>query len=645
MGMAVVIAALASLASAFPALALEPHENPDTALSEFDVVWVLGKYSEALDHVLGRNAAGVEALQEQASWANVPGDLRDTVNIFLSSGYSLAGLLPAIEADMEDWRRMLAQFRPEEAEASSAAAAQKLGQAYSELGTMERGARRTWQSWQAESAPEGTTLRVAYKEVEARLLRLRRQLDLLGEMRRSLTQQTEMVTRTSGLLPTSMTLSMEPMAAFVGDSVEFRGSLTAEGKPLPGRKVTVMLAGSPVSEVFTDSGGFYQGRLVLPYQYVSEMGLQAIYYPQEEDIGFYLGCSSPRVTIKVLYYPTKLSLEVPGNAYPGRKLRLPGSLDYGDSPVPEGRSLLVYWDGELAAEETVAAAFSLELPVMPEMSLGKHQVMLYVPPQGRYAPAWARTAVEVIKTIPVIDIDAPGVILLPFTLDVRGRAYSPLGPLQDASLGIALGKWEASARSQEDGTFSARLHTGMSLTLVGSQELRVSVTPREPWHRASSLATGLLLINPVNIVGLAIILAIPVFFGAHWLRRRAVRAPATPRPQPVPALVRTESPPRQAKPAQPEARGAPDAVLIALYRGVLKLVQRLTAVVLRPSHTLREFAQECAPRLGPLAGYFQEFTLMIERLLYSRHHPSQADAARGWELSRRLEEGTKGEGV
>jgi hypothetical protein len=667
--MAVVIAALTVVASALPALAQEPHENPDTAPWVFDGVSVLEKYSEALDEVLERDAAGVQTLAGQAYWANIPADLKDTIGRFHASSYTLALLIGGIEADQQTSRTMLAQFRVAEAAASSASASQKLAQAYSELHEAEIAALRTARWWRADAAAEGSALRAAHEEVQAKLLQLRRLLDLLSEVHRSLTQQVEIVTAVSkgdvdklaelkGLLgqsgipeavlkqlleakgrilrPTALTLSVEPETAFVGDEVSYRGALSSQGEALPGRKVTILLDGSPAAAVVTDGTGAYQGRLALPYHYVSEMTLQAIYYPQGGDIGLYLGCSSAEVVINVLYYHAALSLEVPGSAYPGRDLQLRGSLAYRDSPVPLERSLLVYWDGELAAEKMVSGAFDFGIGMAPDTSPGKHRLMLYVPPHERYGPARASAEVEVVKALPIIDLDAPGIVLLPFSLDVRGRVYSDVGPLQDASLEITLGEWRTTARSGDDGTFSAQLRTGMSLTLVGSQTLRVSATPSEPWHRTGSSATNLLLISPINIAGLVLALVLSLYFGVYRMKRRRLRAPVAP-PQPTPIPLRSEEPVLQAEPAQTEPRGSPGAILIALYRAVLRLVQRLTAVVLRPSHTLREFVQECAPALGPLTGYFQDFTLMVERLLYSQYKPTEKDVEDGRQLSDRIE--------
>ena len=116
-------------------------------------------------------------------------------------------------------------------------------------------------------------------------------------------------------------------------------------------------------------------------------------------------------------------------------------------------------------------------------------------------------------------------------------------------------------------------------------------------------------------------------------------APAA--PQPSPALVVRESHPPQPELLKPETQGGLQAILVTLYRGVLRLVQGLTAVILGPSYTLREYVQECAPRLGLLAGYFQDFTMIIEKLLYSQYRPSEKDVKYSRQLVDKIEEATE----
>jgi len=228
-------------------------------------------------------------------------------------------------------------------------------------------------------------------------------------------------------------------------------------------------------------------------------------------------------------------------------------------------------------------------------------------------------------------------MLLPFAQDIKGRVYSSLGPLKQASVNIALADWEAATRTGSDGAFQTRLHTGLSLTLVGSQALRVAVTPEEPWHRADSLTVNVLMVNLANIAGLLLVLVIPALAGARRWKARIAPATAPTVTPVVPTLIREELPPQ---PLPEEPRG-PRAILLALYRGVLRLVARLTAMMLRPSHTLREYAHECAPGLGPLAGYFQDFTGVVERLLYSRYGCSEKDLNYGRQLAVKIEEAVK----
>ena len=201
-----------------------------------------------------------------------------------------------------------------------------------------------------------------------------------------------------------------------------------------------------------------------------------------------------------------------------------------------------------------------------------------------------------------------------------------------------------STRTLDDGTFHAQLGTGMSLTLLGSQDLRITATPVEPWYKTVSLVIPLMVINPANMLLLALAIAIPALLSLSRLRKRAVTAAVRPLPELVPALVKKESPPRPGI-LEPVANETPGSILLTLYRGILRLVQETTALVLSPYHTLREFARESAPGLGVFGGYFQEFTMMVERLIYSRHRSTESDAARAREISRRLKEGVKGAGT
>jgi len=630
--------AVALLTSASHAAAIEPHQDPETAPWVFDGVSLLSKYSEVIDYILAGNVAGVESLQRQTDQANVPPDLRETVNRFLSSGRSLAQLIQEMESDTGRARELLEQFQHEEARASVSAAQEKLYWSYDVLNVLEREAQRTGHWWGADSAEKEDTLTSAYQAVLDRLEQLRHLLDLLGEMLAGLSGQVESLTAVHS---TSVSLWVEPSAAFVGETVEFGGHLSAGDKPLAHRQVTILLGGFPISKETADSKGIYHGHMTIPYRYVPEITTRAIYYPQEEDVGLYLGSASTEITISVLYYITKLDLQVPDYTFPGRKLTLNGQFDYGNNPITQSRTLQVNWDEGLVATETVPDIFSLEIGVPPESRLGKHQVAVYVSPNGRYNPAEASSEVDVVKLTPVMDLSAPSVVLLPLAQDIHGHVYSSLGVLEDASVKVTLGDWETTSRTRSDGTFHSRLSTGLNLSLLAIQELRVNVTPKEPWHKATSLTRKVIMVNPINVTGLLLVLAVSVvFLAGRWSRKAASSiTPATPRPSPP--LVQKESHQLPPEPLKLGEQGRPESTLVALYRTVLKLVQGLTAMILGPSYTLREYAQACAPRLGLLAGYFQDLTMMVERLLYSQYSLSQRDIKYGRQLADKIEEASK----
>ncbi|MDO8490430.1 MAG: DUF4129 domain-containing protein, partial [Dehalococcoidia bacterium] len=260
----------------------------------------------------------------------------------------------------------------------------------------------------------------------------------------------------------------------------------------------------------------------------------------------------------------------------------------------------------------------------------------------RYAPVNAGAQVQVAKVPGSVNVRTQRLLLLPMSLDVTGRVQSPLGPLKGALLTVRLGDWESTARSDADGRFSAHLDTGLSLTLFGAQQLSVVANPEEPWHETSSAIVNMMVINPVNIGGLVLAVVALALYGVRWMKRRPVYAVA-PVARSAPAMMNKESPQRPLLAPQEMAVG-PRAVLLAVYKDVLRLVQSMTAVALGPNRTLREFAQECGPRLGPLAGPFRELTLMMEKLLYSRHGAEESEAASGAELGRTLKEGLEREG-
>lgn len=627
------------VSTGLPALAAEPQENPDNAAVVYDGVALLQKYSQVLDDVLAGDAAGVQQLQTQAALANLPPELGTTVGSFFSSAISLASLLPSLQKALDDAKTFLSQYRVDDAKQVLDDARQDLTLAYSSLLALNISTSDTASRWQADIAPAGSTLHQAYDDVQAKLLRLHGLLGFNDNIVRTVTQQTALPPLSS----TSLSLLVEPAAAFVGENVSFHGILASANTSLPGRQVTILLDHSPVITVTTAAGGAYQGVVALPFRYSSFISVQAVYSPQGDDINRYLGCSSPEAPISVLFYPVVLHVAQSTPASPGRDFLVQGAFNYGNNTVLPERRLNVYLDNNLIFDGSIAAGFYLRLPVSANTSAGTHRLTFDVPGAGRYAPAGTTLDIEVSRIVPAIELNIPRVILLPFPQQIRGSVRSAIGPLSNTPVEITLGNWETAARTGTDGSFSARLDTGFSLTFLGAQDLRVTAVPPETWYQSGSTTVRVMVINPANIAGIIIMLLVLAVSGTRRLGRKAGRPAGfeqQPFPDPGPVLLKPESVPA---PPAAAASGDPRAVLLSLYRGVLHFVQQLTGRMLPPHQTLREFAAENEPKLGPVGRYFREFTLMIERLLYSRHDFDERDAAHARELSGKVLKGTGNE--
>jgi hypothetical protein len=380
--------------------------------------------------------------------------------------------------------------------------------------------------------------------------------------------------------------------------------------------------------------------------------LQALYYPQDEDIGLYLASLSPVIKLKVLFYEAGLEVAVEDKAYPGLETTVNGRFDYGQSPPLTERTGEIYFDDVLITEVIAQEAFAQEIRIDPEADVGEHVITVSAAAAGRYSSAVASVIINVTRATPILDLSIPRVAMIPGGVGLEGKLYSEVGPLSEALIKMGLGKSQVELASAEDGAFDTEIRVWMGFGVIGSQDLAIQVLPQEPWHAPLVTIRTVLMVNMINSGG---ILAILIFLGIYLpgrLRRRLGAYPgraarpaiATAQLEPTPtysgrvsALTSTE--------ASDEAGGEPRDRILRWYRLVVRLLQGITKAWLGPQQTLREFATESSRVLGPAAKYFAERTIMVERLLYSPHRPTEEDVGKSEQLSHTIEEELKGEGV
>ncbi len=627
--------------------AAEPHEDPTTAEPVFSGISLFRYYSNSLDFVLRKNIAEVEARLEKMPFANVPQNLQEVTDDFAASSIGISHLVVDIDEDFGTLRALMGQFRFDEATVLADEIYSKLSLADGELERTEEATKTTGREFKVPSAPVGSDLRRSYDEVLERIEKIREMLNLRREILTNLLL---------GAVPTEelteLSLKIEPVVAFVGDSIRFEGTLTSEGKPLAGREVDILLNGSRYITARTRTDGHYQGTLQVPYWYIPELDLQALYYPRDEDIGLYIASLSPVVKLKVLYYGAGLEVTVEDKAYPGLETTVSGKFDYGQSPPPIERKVEIYLDDVFVTELKAGEEFSQEIKLSPELDVGKHTITVSAVASERYSPVVASAILDVTKAPLILDINIPAVALIPGGIGLGGKLYSEVGPVSGAQIRMGLGKSQVELVSSEDGTFDTEIKMGMGFSLIGSQALGIQVIPQEPWYATLTTTRNMVVVNMVNCGGILILLVFLAIFLPGRLRgrlrmyswRRARPAVAIAQPEPAPAYSETVL-----VPALPEESGETDDEprnrIFYWYRLVLRLVQRMSRALLRPQQTLREFARESSQVLGPAAKYFIELTRMAEKLLYSQYRPSEGDVEKSKQLSHTIEEEVKGEGI
>jgi len=627
-------------------LAIEPHEDPETATSVFSGISLFRYYSDSLNFVLQKNPVEVETRLEKMPFVNVPENLKESTNNFALTAVDMSYLVATIDENINSLRVLMQQFRLEELDELIPVISDNLSRANTQLRSVEQTIETIGNVLKVSSAPAGSDLRLAYNELLEKIDLIRETLVLYQEL-----LEPPDITSEELLEPTAITAVVTPDIAFVGDNAQIKGILSSRGRPLAGREVDILLNGTRDVTVKTDIQGLYIATLQVPYLYIPEMDIQALYYPRENDIGRYIASASSVVKLKVMFYEARLEITVEDKSYPGLETTVTGKFDYNGPTPTDERDLEIYLDDILIAEAKIRDEFTQEIKLDPAISTGKHVITISSAAVGRYAPVIASAMLNVIRVVPVLDLDVPGLALIPGSIGLRGRVYSELGPLSGTSIEMELGNSKVQLLSSDDGNFDTVIKAGPSWSVIGSQNMVIHITPQEPWHAPLTTSRTILQVNMLN---LGIIFGVFLFFCIFlpgrlkgWsgvsTRKRIIPEIATTQPEPVPVYSgRVTAIPD----AQENTKSAGELLnrVFYWYRFLVRFIQEKTKELIRPQQTLREFALENRHALGPAGRYFTEITIIGERLLYSRHIPTQEDVEKTEQLSHRILEESEPEG-
>jgi len=618
--------------------AADPHEDPDTVKPIYSLPALIQYYVETQDYALTRDDTTVQDRLDRMLYANIDERLKPHIQNINQAERQLAATAAANQRDLEQLNAFLRQSRISEAAELAPQIGRTIASGYEAVVILERLFPRLPAAVGASVAPGSGFLADAYTALIAKTAQKR---ELLDRDSRALASSILAITGPHPQ-PTDLSLSVSPLRVFVGEPVSVTGTLTAGDAPLPGREVEVMLNGRPAAVLRTNVAGIYEGSLVIPYEYIPDMEVFALYLPQGEDTGHYLASRSPDVMLDVRYFPATIDLTLPGEVYPGVDFIVRGRFDYRDAPAPASRPLEIYFDDVPLARVESGVEFESTFNLEPSVGTGKHILTIAAPGMGIYSPTTATAQVTVVIASPVLYLGLPAIILFPGSFDTTGRVDSDLGPVSGARIKLSLSGVSTEATSGEDGLFTARLTRPMSLTFLGSQYVYAAVEPAQPWLSAAEAAFPVFVLNWVFTIMLFAVMAVAVLLVRRRLSRTG-RIPAwLPDAEPTRAPAIAAPVPETATPVSavmeiPFPQGSPQSQLLTWYRRVAAVIGQILKTALPPSETLREFLTRVIPFLGPAGSIFSELTTRAERALYSRWRPSEQDAEEAMSMSQGIE--------
>ncbi len=643
-----IILLLAILSPCFSILAQPahtPHQNPMAAQDSPDLVSLLAFYGNVFNLAAVSQYQDAQSMLNELEYANIPDELRYIIDRFNTLSRQLFTTLDNLELLLDEASASLSHYQISDAKQKLDAAKTTLNSAQLLLEDIEaatdslvtRLANFIIEVRKQTGQPYDQMLRSlkqlseASQRLEEIQQRLRQLIDELDQLRQSLMQKYETQTQAE-LIPTELSLRVIPASVFVGDSIIASGRLTADTSALAKRKLSLLCDNEPLV-ITTEPDGSYATNITIPYKYVSTMTLNAVYTPSDDDIGTYLASKSPTAVINTSFYSTLLEVTAPETAHPGLPATISGQVSSTDGTVD--RTIKVLLDNTQLAEEIIQGEFSLQIAPPPQISTGEHSLTLTTIPRERYSGTSKSLTINISKLPIQADIKAPQLVVTPKVIQISGKVYHSLGPVEDARVNLTFGRSSTTVETSTDGSFDATIEAPLDLSLIGPQELSVIIEPVQPWYTSLQIKRGVFSINSANI---GLMLAAFVSLGILLYTRVRTRAPSPREETGIPEAAVQELP-TVAPPSRPryEFTGIKGRILSAYLNG-LAVVETATGISMASHTTLREFLKATTPRLPGAIEAFTELTLAAEIALYSVHKLKPSSAARAEQLAAAIEE-------
>ncbi len=625
-----------------------PHENPAKATGSFNSAGLLLSYSQIAGQAINSQYQSAREILNELDKVDIPDDFRYIINQYNALNHNLFTTLDNLETLLDEITDLLARNRIDEAHQYLDSSERLIQDADYLLRDTEAATHSLSEKLGALAASASDRLSQAYNQLEVSIGRLADLIERYKSIRKGLDER---YTRMTGLTPTTLSLSITPEAAFVGDSVTATGSLKSADGLLAGKTISINTGDITVGTAITGINGSYAASVSVPLEYLDNMIFTALYEPSEEDAGVFLASRSQSVTLSAKFYPSRLETDLPARVYRGLPFTINGEVSTDDTVIT--RYVNVFLDDRPLAEATVSGRFSLEVTAPPDAMPGRRNLKIAVTPEGRYSGVEKKQGINLVATTLRIETQTPAIVLLPTSIDISGTVSSGPGPLADTPVVLTLMNSSTTVMTAPDGSFTGSIklralpaHAPLAtnpfsisassgkiphdLSPINSHNLQITAEIPGYASLTSTVKRPVVTINPLSS-GLTLVLIFTAVL-VLYRKKQTKTMPETAKTSPESAgLTVKVTGPVPVSLAASNFTGIKGRVLSA-YRSGLAAVEYITGIIMTPSATLREFLKTARLPSPSAAARFAELTAITESSLYAAGDPPDIIADRAEEL-------------
>jgi len=641
-------------------LQFPPHDDPGAAPVNVDPVFLMNYYSSLFQFISKSDYSGFKELFASNDLTFMPASLQGLFNSFSAELNSANSNMQQIEQLLTNSSNLLDQNRRSEANQTLYEASITIGGTEIILNQLGNTTLSIGDQLGVTTTPANSPSRQALAGLQSSIQAVQNQLNNYIMLFQTLRTR-YYATSDYGTTATSITLQLNVSVASVGTNVAFYGRLTSNGSSLPRRNATLLLDGNIITRAVTDSNGSYSSYFSVPFDYVSQVTLFALFIPEGGDVVDYISSMSEPVYLNMLYNTTNIEVKIPDTGYPGLTFPIQGNVMSDNGTPLESRAISIYIDNTTIVDlfSGSQGEFSSNYAIPVNFTTGPHQLKIYVAPQGTFAGTSFSETFSIERYPLNLTLSYPPTVYLPTSFTVGGNISSALGCLDNATVTISVGNTTKIVKTV-DGSFSATFDLPLSLWPAGNQFLSITVEPAEPWYASLEVSDKVFVWNPIAITAISGASIFLVAFYFLWIRRdRMSRKSNSSIEQGAEGPVITQATSEPQMPSEissfdgkeltlPVAKSIQNIQIGSLtserqkviqsYARAWHLVERTTGVFMKPNTTINEFLQIASARLNSAKDLFSGLTALAERSLYSQFDPAPEDVSLAEAYSRSIEE-------